>query len=274
MLTILLFTLVGVILGSFSNSVVHRLPRRLNEEFDAAAREQLGLPATPGNPLLQSSRSHCPQCGTQLAWYDNIPLISWLALKAKCRHCKAPISARYFLLELAGGVIGYLCGTYFGLGGQGGALFVAAFLLLWLVVIDFEHMLLPESLNYALLGVGMAAGTQHWFVGPEKALWGVLVGYLTLCVPAMAYRKLRGVHGMGEGDWMLLAALGSFLGPMATVPVLLGASVTSIVGHVAVGARRDTPLPFGPSLVLGGVVVFVLQRVPALQPALLQPFFQ
>lgn len=274
MLPILLFTLVGVILGSFSNSLVHRLPRRLLEEFSAAARKELGVPAAAGNPLLHSARSHCPQCGKQLAWYDNVPLLSWLALKAKCRHCKAPIPARYFLLELMGGVIGYLCGAYFGLGWQGGALFIAAFLLLWLVVIDIEHMLLPESLNYSLLGVGIVAGALHWFVSPEQTLWGLLVGYLALCVPAVAYRKIRGVAGMGEGDWLLLAALGTFLGPMAVVPVLLGASVTAILGHVAVGARRDTPLPFGPWLVLAGVLVFILQRVPALQPALLQPFLQ
>ena len=272
MLILLCFTIFGIILGSFSNSLVHRLPRKMLEEYNAAAREELDLPALPTNPVLRSARSHCPHCSAQLAWYDNIPLVSWLVLKAKCRHCSAPIPARYFVQEVAGGVIGLVCALSFGLSWQGAALFAAAFLLMWLVVIDFEHMLLPESLNYSLLGVGIAAGATGLFVTPEKALWGMMAGYLALCIPALIFKKIRGVAGVGEGDWLLLAALGAFVGPMAIIPVLLLGSLASISGHVAVGAKRETQLPFGPALALGGIATFVWMRLPDYHPEMLRPF--
>lgn len=272
MLILLCFIFFGIILGSYSNSLVHRLPRKMLEDYNAAAREELNMPAVPVNPVLRSARSHCPHCSAQLAWYDNIPLVSWLVLKAKCRHCAAPIAARYFIQEVVGGVIGLACALSFGLTLEGVALFAAAFLLMWLVVIDFEHMLLPESLNYALLGIGIAAGATGLFVPAEKALWGMMAGYLALCVPALIFKKVRGVDGVGEGDWLLLAALGSFIGPMAIIPALLLACLVAIVGHVVVGAKRETPLPFGPSLALGGIATFVWVRFPGLHPELLHPF--
>jgi prepilin signal peptidase PulO-like enzyme (type II secretory pathway) len=243
MLSILLFTLAGLLLGGITTSFVQRLAHQMTEDADEFARDRLGLPNAVSTAKSAASQATGP------AWFRHVPLV-------------------------VGGVIGVACGMYPGTLWQDYALFTAAFLLLWLVAVDFKTMYLPDSLNYGLAGIGILAGALGWFVTPENALWGILAGYLSLYVPAVIFQKVRGVQGLGEGDCLLLAGMGGYIGPMAIVPLLLIASFVAIIGHFATGNKRENPFPFGPALALAGVLTFIIIRVPALQPGVLQAFFQ
>jgi leader peptidase (prepilin peptidase)/N-methyltransferase len=233
----------GLLFGSYGNSIVYRLPRKLFEEYNHAAHEELNLPVPAKDESLSSSRSRCPHCKAQIAWYDNLPLVSWLVLRARCRHCDAPISPRYFILELAGAMLGlgaYLC---FGLTPVTAIAFVATLLLLWLSVIDIEHLILPDELVFALLWLG-------------------LLGYGLPAGVAKVFALLRGTDGMGDGDFKLLAALGAFTGPMGVVLILLGAALAQVVvqGSLIMTGKlkKDSPFPFGPSLALFGAAAILL----------------
>ena len=253
--------LFGLLFGSFGNSLVHRLPRKLIEEYEQEAYEALGQTPPSRDPALRSSRSRCPHCKHQIAWYDNLPLVSWLLLKAKCRHCGASIATRYFLLEASGGVLGLLAYVSYGPTLTALVAFAAALLLLWLTAIDIEHLLLPDSLVFALMWLGLIASTQGLFISPEKAIIGTVFGYGMPFVAAQAYSVLRKTEGMGMGDFKLLAALGSFAGPMGVVLVLMGSALLQVLvqGSLIASARlqKDSPFPFGPALSLvGGLAVF------------------
>jgi prepilin signal peptidase PulO-like enzyme (type II secretory pathway) len=243
MLSIVLFTLAGLLFGGITTSLVQRLAHQMSEDADEFARDRLGLP-------------------------NAVSVAKSLAEKAT-----GPGSLRHVPL-VVGGAIGVACGMYPGTVWQGIALFAAAFFLLWLVAVDFKTMYLPDSLNYGLAGVGILAGALGWFVTPENALWGILVGYLALYVPAVIFQKVRGIQGLGEGDCLLLAGMGGFIGPMAIVPLLLIASFVAIIGHFATGNKRENPFPFGPALAVAGVLTFIVIRVPALQPSVLETFLR
>lgn len=243
MLAIVIFTLVGLLLGGITTGLVQRLVHQMTEDANEFAREQLGMPNALGVANSKPAQADTP---------------AWL---------------RYAPVAL-GGVIGVSCGLFAATVWQGVALFGAAFLLLWLVAVDFKTMYLPDQLNYALAGIGVLTGALSWFVTPEKALWGILVGYLALYVPAVIFQKVRGIQGLGEGDCLLLAGMGGFIGPMAVVPLLLLASFVAIIGHFATGNKRENPFPFGPALAIAGVLTFIVIRVPVLQPGPLQMFFQ
>jgi leader peptidase (prepilin peptidase)/N-methyltransferase len=254
----------GLLFGSYGNSVVYRLPRRLFEEYNHAAHEELNLPVPAKDESLSSSRSRCPHCKAQIAWYDNLPLVSWIVLRARCRHCDAPISPRYFILELAGALLGlgaYLC---FGLTPTTLLAFVATLLLLWLSVIDIEHLILPDELVFPLLWLGLLASTGNYFVSPEKAIVGAALGYGLPAAVAKAFALLRGTDGMGGGDFKLLAALGAFAGPMGVVMILMGAAAAQVVVQGALilmgKLRKDSPFPFGPSLALFGAVAILFSH--------------
>ncbi|MBC8737279.1 prepilin peptidase [Paraburkholderia sp. UCT31] len=252
----------GLLFGSYGNSVVHRLPRRMHADWEAEARDVLGQPArTDADTTLVSKRSHCPHCKATIAWYDNLPLLSWLVLRAKCRMCSAPISARYFVLELAGGLIGLGAYDLYGFTVAALALGTAGLMLLYLSAIDIEHQLLPDVLVFPLLWVGLFAATQGWTVRPAESIEGALFGYLLLATPAWIFKLIRHKEGMGGGDLKLLMALGAFLGIAGVVGTLLVASVAAVVIHLGLIAAKkahwQSRTPFGPFLVAGGVVSFV-----------------
>ncbi len=244
------------------------MPRKLLQQWRQSAQEELGLPVDAPDESLSATRSQCPHCHTTIAWYDNLPLLSWLLLRGKCRHCSAPISVRYLLLELAGVCLGVGAYALFGFKPAAVAAAIAGFLLLWLSVIDIEHQLLPDTLVYPLLWVGLISATQHYFVSLPIAVWGGLTGFLVLAVPSEAYAAIRGRQGMGPGDMKLLMALGAFVGPWGVVYSLLAACLSGIGGNLWLRFRTGTAperLPFGQWLAGGGALVFILQSWGALR---------
>ncbi|MDQ6970549.1 MAG: prepilin peptidase [Mariprofundus sp.] len=236
-----LFALLGLMLGSFANVCVHRIPRGQSIAFPA---------------------SHCPHCQHEIAMYDNIPLLSWLLLKAKCRHCKAAIAWRYPMMELIMGISWAGLAMHYGLRPE---LLVAIslFFLLWVLsVIDLETFLLPNALTYPGIVIGLLS--SYWLGGIQgglDALIGVVAGYAIFWLVARLFLLLTGREGMGYGDFKLLAMLGAFMGWQALPFIILASSaVGTIAGLVfIVLARRGmrTEIPFGPYLAMAGMIWFV-----------------
>lgn len=229
---------VGACFGSFVNVLIYRLPRNLG---------------------VVAGRSFCPACGRRIAWYDNLPLISWLLLRGRCRQCRAVIGWRYPLVELAGAVCAVVGCWRFGVGAAGAA---AGFFLLWLLaiaVIDWEHMVIPHTLTIsgALVGVTTAVMTG---LGPERSVLGAAVGAGLVWAVSGAYQLVRGQPGMGGGDVMLMGMIGAFLGPWP-VPAVLFAGALFGTAYVLLHDRGrlngDAKLPFGTFLAAAAGVVLI-----------------
>ncbi len=254
---------LGLLVGSFLNVVILRLPRRLEWQWKREAREILEIPELyePPPPGVVVERSHCPHCGHQLAWYENIPLLSWLVLGGKCRSCKAPISLQYPLVELLTGVLFLACVWRFGFGWKGfGALLFTSYLIA-LAGIDLRTRLLPDQLTLPLLWLGLVAAMEHLYVQPKSAVLGVMAGYLSLWSVYWLFKQLTGKEGMGHGDFKLLAAIGAWTGLAGVLPtILLSSLVGAVVGSLwlaAKGRDKATPIPFGPYLALAGWISFM-----------------
>jgi leader peptidase (prepilin peptidase)/N-methyltransferase len=279
---------IGLCIGSFLNVVIHRLPLMLEREWladvQAMLQDRASLKRTLGPGLdavsvehlqdggecigsalaqlpalgLAQPRSRCPACGAQLSWHQNLPILSWLLLRGRCAACQAPISLRYPLVEAGTALAFGLIGWVFGPTATSVVYCLAAALLIAMALIDFDTTLLPDSLTYALLGLGLIAAWLGWTpVRLEDAALGVLFGYGCLWALTTLYALLRGVRGMAEGDFKLLAALGALLGVAQLLPIVLLASlVGAAVGIFLVLARghqREVPIPFGPYLAGGGL---------------------
>jgi leader peptidase (prepilin peptidase) / N-methyltransferase len=253
---------LGLCVGSFLNVVIHRLPLMLERQWRAESADLLGTaaPADDAQPLtLSSPPSRCPQCGHRIRWYENIPVVSWLALRGKCSACGTPISWRYPFVELATGALFAAVG--WKIGAVPAALawcgFVAA--LVALAGIDWDTTLLPDVINQPLLWAGLIAAAIGWTVSLPQALWGAVAGYLSLWSVYWLFKLVTGKEGMGAGDFKLLAALGAWLGVAMILPIVLAASLVGAVVGIAMkfsGALREGRyVPFGPFLVGGGLVV-------------------
>lgn len=253
--------ILGLCIGSFLNVVIHRLPRMLERQWRRDSAELLGLEdaAASDAPLsLARPRSHCPACGTRLSWAQNIPLFSYLALRGRCAACGVRISPRYPLVELGCALLFALIG--YRLGAQATTLLWCGFaaVLLALAVIDWDTTLLPDDLTLPLIGLGLVAAWLKWtsVALPDAAL-GAFFGYFSLWFVAFVYKLVRGVQGMAEGDFKLLAGLGALLGWQALPSIiLLSSAVGAVVGVFMILARghgRNVPIPFGPYLAGGGV---------------------
>jgi leader peptidase (prepilin peptidase)/N-methyltransferase len=253
---------VGAMVGSFLNVVIHRLPRMLEQQWQAQARELLGLPVDPQPRYdLAQPASHCPHCGHAISAWENVPLVSWLVLRGRCRHCRAPIGWRYPLVELLAALAALAALWRFGMGWQ--ALAAAAFL--WcaiaLAFIDLDTRLLPDDLTLPLLWAGLLINVQERFASLPEAVLGAVAGYLLLWSIYWLFKLLTGKEGMGYGDFKLLAAIGAWLGWTALPLVLLLASLTGAVVGIALKTlgrlEQGQPLPFGPFLAAGGAVALL-----------------
>ena len=256
---------LGLLVGSFLNVVILRLPRRLEWQWRQDAREQLELPESyePAPPGIAIESSHCPQCSHKLSWYENIPLLSFAALRGKCRACGARISWQYPFVELLTAVLFAACAWRFGFSVAGGLAMFFSATLVALSGIDLRTTLLPDALTQPLLWVGLLASLVTVFVDPVQAILGAAAGYLFLWLVYWAFRLVTGKEGMGEGDFKLLAALGAWCGLTSLLAILL---MSSLVGAIVGGAwlllrgkDRSTQIPFGPYLAIAGWLVFYFQ---------------
>lgn len=258
--------LFGLMIGSFLNVVIHRLPLMMQRESDNYCALEAGQPERHTTKYnLMVPRSACPHCQHQLTALENIPVISWLALRGKCSNCKAPISPRYPLVELLTAALSVLVVWQFGSGWQGLGGLLLLYTLIALTFIDFDTQLLPDDLTYPLLWAGLLLNVNSTYVSLHSAVIGAAAGYLALWSIYWAYKLLRKREGMGYGDFKLLAALGAWLGwTMLPAIVLMASLVGSVVGIALMVLNRrglDYQIPFGPYLAAAGLICF-LYRVP------------
>jgi len=250
---------LGLLVGSFLNVVIHRLPRMMERGWaeqcaELAGREPDAVPAYN----LVVPRSACPSCGHVLRAIENVPVFSWLALRGRCSNCSARISPRYPVVELAGGVAAFAAVWAFGPTAKGLAACVLLWTLIALAFIDADTQLLPDDLTLPLLWAGLAANLFGLFVPLASAVIGAIAGYLVLWTVYWLFKLVRGKEGMGYGDFKLLAALGAWLGwPMLPQIILVSSVLGALGGILAIlvkGRDGATPLPFGPWLAGAGAV--------------------
>ena len=270
-------TVLGLMVGSFLNVVIHRLPLMMEQDWDSECRVLLDLPAPAPAPAplsLARPRSRCPHCQAPIAAHENIPLLSFAVLGGRCRHCRATISARYPLIEALGGILGASAAWHVGYAADAltplwllRALFTAVFgwSLLALAAIDFDTKLLPDSITQPLMWLGIASAlTGLSAVSLPAAVVGAIAGYLSLWAVYWAFKLLTGKDGMGYGDFKLLAALGAWLGwQVLPAVILLSSALGALVGIglLATGlVKRSEPMPFGPFLALAGIIALYFRE--------------
>ncbi|MGK5069794.1 prepilin peptidase [Janthinobacterium sp. RT4P48] len=258
----LVAALFGLIVGSFLNVVIHRLPNMMQREFDNDVAQANGQPPPHTERYnLMLPHSNCTACGHRITAMENIPVISYLLLRGKCSACKAPISLRYPLVELLTSALSALLIWHFGSGWTGLAALVFAWLLITMTFIDADTQFLPDDLTYPLLWAGLLVNINGTFAPLQDAVIGAAAGYLALWSVYWAYKLATGKEGMGYGDFKLLAALGAWLGwTMLPTIILLSSIVGAVVGiGLIVFARhsRDKVIPFGPYLAAAGLVTLL-----------------
>lgn len=257
--------LLGLLVGSFLNVVILRLPERMDWRWRRDSRELLGMDASateaPEPPDIVFKRSHCPKCGQQLSAWENIPLISYLALRGRCRHYGTAISIQYPAVELLTGIAFALVVWQFGATLQALSALIFTGILIAAAGIDWRTTLLPDDLTLPLLWLGLAATLVPIFVDPQAAILGAIAGYMSLWLVFWAFKLLTGKEGMGYGDFKLLAALGAWCGIGGILPILLLSSlVGALLGTMAIliqGRDRAQPIPFGPYLAVAGWIQLV-----------------
>ena len=251
--------LLGLLIGSFLNVVIHRMPLMMERgwRIESAELLEVEIAETP-EITLSTPRSRCPACGHQIRWYENIPVVSYLVLRGKCSACKAPISLRYPAIEVLTAMLFAAVGLHFG--AQPTTLLWCGFAaaLVALAFIDLDTTFLPDDLTLPLMWAGIVSAALGWIpVTLAASVGGAVAGYLSLWIVFHAYRLIRGKEGMGAGDFKLLAALGAWMGWQA-IPsiILLSSAVGAAVGIALIVFRqhdREVPIPFGPYLAGGGV---------------------
>ncbi len=250
----------GLAIGSFLNVVIYRLPQVLDRQWRAQCAELAGEKAPTLEPYnLRRPRSRCPACATPIRAIHNLPLVSWMALRGRCATCRAPISLRYPLVELATAIASAAVAWHFGFGWQAGLALVFTWYLIALAGIDVDRQLLPDVLTLPLLWLGLLASLWPAEsllaappVSPKDALIGAVAGYLFLWSVFQLFRLITGKEGMGYGDFKLFAVAGAWLGwQMLPLVLLLAAVVGAIVGVLMIVVKRHgrgVPIPFGPYL--------------------------
>lgn len=251
--------LIGLLVGSFLNVVIHRLPKMMEREWQQQCAELNGqtIDASPSYNLIVP-RSACPHCNHAISALENIPVISYLFLRGKCAGCAASISPRYPIVEAVSGLLSAYAAWHFGFGLAGVAAIILVWALIALTFIDFDTQLLPDSITLPLLWLGLLLNLSGTFTSLPNALIGAIAGYLILWSVYWAFKLTTGKEGMGYGDFKLLAALGAWLGwTMLPLIILLSSLVGAVVGvALIIFAKhgRNIPIPFGPYLAGGGLI--------------------
>ena len=253
---------IGLLIGSFLNVVIHRMPKMMQRESDNYVAHESGKPLPHTDRYnLMVPRSACPHCGHQIRAIENIPVISYLTLRGKCIQCKTPISIRYPIVELLTGALSGLLIWQFGSGLAGLATVLFAWMLIAMTFIDLDTQLLPDDLTLPLLWCGLLVNLNGAFVPLQEAVIGAAAGYLALWSIYWLFKLTTGKEGMGYGDFKLLAALGAWLGwKMLPVIILLSSLVGAVVGiSLILFARhgRENPIPFGPYLAAAGMIALL-----------------
>lgn len=255
----LLAGIIGLVVGSFLNVVIHRLPKMMEREWHAQCAELNGQtpPPTPRYNLLVP-RSACPHCGLAINTLENIPVLSYLFLRGRCKGCGKSISPRYPIVEAFSGILSAYAAWHFGFGPAGLAAIVFVWALIALTCIDLDTQLLPDDITLPLLWLGLLLNLNNVFTSLPNAVIGAVAGYLVLWSVYWAFRLATGKEGMGFGDFKLLAAIGAWLGwTMLPLVILLSSVVGAVVGiSLIVFAKhgRNIPIPFGPYLAGGGLI--------------------
>lgn len=267
-------TVLGLLVGSFLNVVIHRLPGMMQRDWNEQAvmvlqdakledcagklRKQQDSPARYN---LVVPRSNCPKCGHRIGALENIPIISYLILRGRCSACKTPISIRYPVIEAIGGAAAGYIAWHFGFGLAAFAAMVFVWSLIALTMIDIDTQLLPDSITLPLLWIGLLVNTSATFASLDAAVFGAIAGYLALWSVYWMFKLVTGKEGMGFGDFKLLAAIGAWLGwTFLPLVILLSSLVGATVGIMLIVFRRhgrSTPIPFGPYLAAAGFIAML-----------------
>lgn len=274
-----LLGLLGLLVGSFLNVVIYRLPKMMENQWaaeyaqmtaanagessTAAARLEAAPPATPTPFNLMVPRSRCQQCGHQIRWFENIPVVSYLFLRGKCSNCGTKISLRYPTVELVTGALFAWCAWKWGLSATALAWCAFSAAIVALAMIDWDTTFLPDDITLPLLWGGLIAAALKLTAVPlPVALWGAVAGYLSLWSIYWAFKLITGKEGMGYGDFKLFAALGAWFGWPLLIPIILIASVIGAVVGIAMkftsGLREGGYVPFGPFLAGAGFAAMLL----------------
>lgn len=271
---LIVFILLGLCVGSFLNVVIHRMPlmmiyswrqecsQFLAQQADIAPEHSSAITTMVANDnliTLSTPASRCPHCAHKIRWYENIPLVSWLALRGRCSNCNAAIGLRYPIVELVTALLSGLVIYHFGVTAAGLSALVLVWTLIVLTGIDFDTQLLPDRLTFPLAGLGLAVNSQGWFVTPTESIWGLLLGFLSLWIVVQIFYLMTKKQGMGQGDFKLLAVLGAWLGPMMLpLIILLSSLLGSIVGIILMKKQGESrPFAFGPYIAIAGIIALL-----------------
>jgi len=250
---------LGLLVGSFLNVVIHRLPKMMERDWHGQCAELRGEALPDGEPLsLARPRSRCPECGHLIAAMENIPVVSWLFLRGKCSACHKPISVRYPIVEALAGLLTAFAAVHFGFGWPAAGAILLIWCLIALTFIDVDTQLLPDSITLPLLWAGILFNLFGTFTDLQSAVIGAMGGYLSLWSVYWCFKLVTGKEGMGYGDFKLLAAVGAWLGwQILPLTILLSSLVGAVIGIaliVLAKRGRNVPIPFGPYLATAGLL--------------------
>ena len=256
------YVVLGLLVGSFLNVVIHRLPKMLHQEWRQQASEFLEQEAPEEDKItLSKPNSTCPNCGHAIKPWENIPVLSWLFLRGKCSNCSTKISIRYPLVELTSGFMCFAIAYSHGASYESFALLVFTWALIALTMIDADTQLLPDNITLPLMWLGLIVNSFGLVTNFESAFWGAVAGYLSLWSVYWLFKLATGKEGMGYGDFKLLAALGAWLGwEMLPIIIILSSVVGAAYGILAmaiVGREKNKPMPFGPYLAAAGWIALM-----------------
>lgn len=252
--------IIGVLIGSFLNVVIYRIPVMLEREWRSDCRELLELEnsAKPDKFNLITPRSRCPNCNNSIGALENIPVISYLLQGGKCKHCQTKIPVQYPLIEIFTGVVTGIAAYQYGVSWQMAAAAILLWALISLAAIDFKTTLLPDNITLPFLWLGIIVNYFEVFCTLEESILGAIFGYLSLWLVFKTFKLITGKDGMGYGDFKLLALLGAWLGSTYLLPIILISSVVgSVLGILLITSKiisREATIPFGPYLALGGLI--------------------